>query len=84
MSNPADQHYLEVHFPTEFYYVGHVGHQKIENGPEELQPWTKYLRQTLVFMRNNTPWEKLNLYFSETFASIDKTFSFGGALSIRL
>ena len=32
-----------------------------------LQPFTKYLRQTLVFMRKSALWEKLSFYFSAVF-----------------
>ena len=36
------------------------------------QSWSKYLRQTLVFMWNSTIRKKFNFYFQEFFASIDK------------
>ena len=32
-----------------------------------LPPWTKYLRKTLVFMRNNALRENFNVYFSVVF-----------------
>ena len=32
-----------------------------------LQPWTKYLRQTLIFMRNSAKLEKFNFHFSAVF-----------------
>ena len=31
------------------------------------QSWTKYIRQTLVFMRNSTIWENFNFYLSAFF-----------------
>ena len=34
---------------------------------EQIQLWTKYLRQTLVFMWNSTLWENFNFYFSTFF-----------------
>ena len=32
-----------------------------------LQPWTKYLRKSLVLIRNSAPREIFNLYFSAVF-----------------
>ena len=40
------------------------------------QSFTKYLRQTLVFMRNNALREKFNFCFQEIFTSTDKFFFF--------
>ena len=37
-----------------------------------LQSWPKYMRQTLVLVRNSALREKLNLIFEQFFASIDK------------
>ena len=34
---------------------------------KKLQPFKKYLRQTLVFMRNSALREKFNFYFSRSF-----------------
>ena len=34
---------------------------------DDLQPRKKYLRKTLVFMRNSTLWEKFNFCFQEVF-----------------
>ena len=31
------------------------------------QSWTKYIRQTLVFMWNSALWENFNFYFSAVF-----------------
>ena len=39
------------------------------------QPFTKYLRQTVVSMGNGALREKFSFYFSKVFTSIDK-FSF--------
>ena len=35
---------------------------------EDLQSWTKYLRQALVFIRNTALPGKFNFYFSEVFS----------------
>ena len=45
-------------------------------GMEYLQPWTKYLRQTLVFLLSSALREKCNFYFHEFFVSIKKFFLF--------
>ena len=37
-----------------------------------LQSWTKYLRQTLVFILNSALWEKFNFCFSGFFARLTK------------
>ena len=42
------------------------------------------MEQTLDFMKNSTLWEKINFYFSVTFASIDKIYILGERLGIRL
>ena len=34
----------------------------------EVQPWTKYLGKTLIFMRNSTLRENCNFYFLTVFA----------------
>ena len=41
-----------------------------------MQSWTKYLRQTLVFVSNKALQKKSNLYFSKTFCQYLKNFSF--------
>ena len=49
------------------------------------QPFTKYLRQTLVFMWNSALWEKFNFFSSAVlFANNDKIFILGGKLGTRL
>ena len=48
-----------------------------------LQSWTKYLRQTLVFILNSALWEKFNFCFSGFFARIDKNFNLGGRMGTR-
>ena len=48
-----------------------------------LQSFTKYLKQTLGFMRNNTLWEKFTLLFKEIFNSADQRFISSGGLSTR-
>ena len=50
----------------------------------KLQSRTKYLRQALIFIWNNTLREKFILYFKKFFASIDKNFIFSGRLGTRL
>ena len=39
------------------------------------QPWTKYLRQTLLFLWNSALREKVNFYFSGVFLLVLKKFS---------
>ena len=34
---------------------------------KQIQPWTKYLRQNLVFMKNSALREKFGFYFSAVF-----------------
>ena len=49
-----------------------------------LQPRTKYLRKTLVFMWNSVLRENLISIFNESVASIDNIFFLGGTLGTRL
>ena len=44
-----------------------------------LQPWTKYLRETLVFMWNSAKLEKFNFYFSAVFWLYWHKFHFGSS-----
>ena len=46
------------------------------------QSWTKYLRLTLVFMRNSALQEKFNC-FSGVFANVNKILKLGGELGTR-
>ena len=48
------------------------------------QSVTKYLRLTLVFMKNSTLREKFNCFFPEYFASTGKIFLLPGGLESRL
>ena len=48
-----------------------------------LQSFTKYLKQTLGFMRNSTLWEKFTLLFKEIFTSADQRFISSGGLRTR-
>ena len=50
----------------------------------KLQPFTKYLRLTLVFLWNSALREKFNFCFSRVFASIDKISILAGRLGARL
>ena len=43
----------------------------------KLQPWTKYFRQTLVFMWNSALLEKFNFYFLAVFWYYWQNFHFG-------
>ena len=49
-----------------------------------LQPFAKYLRRTLVFMRNSALREKLSSIFQEFFASISKISILAGRLGTGL
>ena len=49
-----------------------------------LQSWTKYLRQTRVFLWNRALREESNFYLPEFFASIDKIFILGAGLRTRI
>ena len=49
-----------------------------------LQSWTKYLRQTLVFMWNSIIRVNFNSIFQQFFASINKIFLLGGRLGATL
>ena len=54
------------------------------NSPHSLQSFTKYLRLTLVFMRNSALREKVNFCFSRVFASVNKMFILAGRLGTTL
>ena len=43
-----------------------------------LQPWTKYLRKTLVFMWNSALWGNINFYFSAVFCQFQQNICFWG------
>ena len=53
-------------------------------GLQGLQSWTKYMRQTLVFIWNSAIQENFNFYSSAVFCYYQKTFSLGGRLGTRL
>ena len=49
-----------------------------------VQSLTKYMRQTLVFMRKSTIREKINFHFFRSFLLVSKNFSLEGRLGTRL
>ena len=50
----------------------------------ELQSFTKYLRQTLVFMWNGAQAKSIISIFQEIFASIKKIYILAGRLGTRI
>ena len=49
-----------------------------------LQPWTRYMRQCLVFVCNSAIRENFNFYFSAVFCYYQRNFSLEGRLETRL
>ena len=81
----SKSHILYSHIPFKQNFITNTFFPSSVIEWNNLQSWTKYLRQTLVFMwRRALPKKVQFLFFNKFFASIDKSFVLEGRLSTRL